>query len=71
MRPDFIYVNTLNAGAHIKYQLYSIKLNIKDLQTHKTMSPFFFNDGKCSNPSESHTLYFSPLSVLFLDICGL
>lgn len=42
MRPDFIYVNTLNAGAHIKYQLYSIKLNIKDLQTHKTMSPFFF-----------------------------
>ena len=41
MRPDFIYVNTLNAGAHIKYQLYSIKLNIKDLQTHKTMSPFF------------------------------
>lgn len=41
MRPDFIYVNTLNAGTHIKYQVYSIKLNIKDLQTHKKSHPFF------------------------------
>lgn len=70
MRPDFIYVNTLNAGTHIKYQVCSIKLNIKDLQTHKKVT-LFFNDGNCSNPSESQTLYSSPLSVLFLDICGL
>lgn len=70
MRPDFIYVNTLNAGTHIKYQVYSIKLNIKDLQTHIKGHPFFY-DGNCSNPSESQTLCFSPLSVLFLDICGL
>lgn len=41
MRPDFIYVNTLNAGTHIKYQVYSIKLNIKDLQTHKKGHLFF------------------------------